>query len=247
MISLSIYATYSILCSLFLNPLFQNSNYLVIFYSIGTFIIAAIYYILFSRKINKSTLNITVSIVLIPLIPGLILLQFIPFDKSSFFLYLISFFISALPILIGFIIHSFSLKNNATEMLHSNNEDYLINNSKPAKIFTVFNNKGKELISLPYQDIIVFEANDNYINTYYFSNGEVMKKMERFSLKKTEECVKIDHELDFIRVHKSYIINKSMIESIRGKSQAYRIKLENFDLEIPVSRSFKIDLLNNPL
>ena len=66
--------------------------------------------------------------------------------------------------------------------------------------------------------------------------------MERISLKRIDEIVDnlgVDH---FSRVHKSYLINHLMIEEIKGKAQAQKIKLMNLEILIPVSRTFDLSI-----
>ena len=109
--------------------------------------------------------------------------------------------------------------------------------------FILKNDAGKILLYLNVNRIIAFEANDNYVITYYLSDDNVLQKsMDRVSLKKVEELInQHDH---FFRVHKSHIINKKFVHSIGGKSQAYKIKMSFVNSEVPVSRSFDISQIS---
>jgi len=110
-------------------------------------------------------------------------------------------------------------------------------------MFQLKNHSGKELLNVETNKIIAFEANDNYVITYYLSEQKVLQKsMERASLKKVEEI--IDEHQGFYRVHKSYIINKTYVDSITGKSQAYRIKMNYIENAVPVSRNFDISKIS---
>jgi hypothetical protein len=112
--------------------------------------------------------------------------------------------------------------------------------------FVLENENGKILLDVPIKNIICFEANDNYVVTYYLDREERLKKsMERISLKRIEEIVeglKVD---SFTRVHKSYLINRSYLEEIRGKAQAHKLKMIHLEILIPVSRAYPINTLRD--
>jgi hypothetical protein len=114
--------------------------------------------------------------------------------------------------------------------------------------FKIENESGKLLLDLSVKKIICFESNDNYVLTYYFDKeGKVKKSMDRISLKRIEEILselKVDQ---FFRVHKSYLVNQRYIEAIKGKAQAHKLKLNQLDMLIPVSRSFSVDVLRKDL
>ncbi|MFT4661633.1 MAG: hypothetical protein ACI8XB_001911 [Patiriisocius sp.] len=113
------------------------------------------------------------------------------------------------------------------------------------KIFKIKNDKGKVIIEISVNQIITFEANDNYVITYFVDKEEKLQKsMQRISLKKIEELL-FDIEANFLRVHKSYMINPSYVSSVKGRSQAYKIEMNFLSSEIPVSRSFDISGLQS--
>jgi DNA-binding LytR/AlgR family response regulator len=111
------------------------------------------------------------------------------------------------------------------------------------KVFHLENENGKLLLEVPIKSIICYEANDNYVITYYLNEeGQLKKSMERISLKKIEEILHSEG-VEFARVHKSYLINVDYLSDIKGRSQAYRIQLRFFEELIPVSRAFDISAL----
>ena len=115
--------------------------------------------------------------------------------------------------------------------------------SQPAPlVFKLENEKNKVLIEVELNNIICFEANDNYVNIYYLLNDEPKKSIQRISLRKVEEQL-TNLQSEFSRVHKSYLINPNCVKKIGGKAQAYRITLQGLEFEIPVSRNFDISLL----
>ena len=112
------------------------------------------------------------------------------------------------------------------------------------KRFVLENENGKVLIDLDITRIICFEASDNYAVTYYLNqNDDLKKSMERVSLKKIESILDDLNTSSFERIHKSYIINKIFVNELKGKAQAYKIKMEKLNILIPVSRSYDINII----
>lgn len=100
--------------------------------------------------------------------------------------------------------------------------------------------KGRSRLELPLDSIICFEANDNYVTIHYLTTeGKPTKRLERLSMRKVEELLAGSGE-QFLRVHKSFLINKDFVVTVTGKSQAYRIRLHHLDVQVPVSRNVKI-------
>lgn len=98
-----------------------------------------------------------------------------------------------------------------------------------------------ENITMVKSKLICVEANDNYSAVYFEKNGKVHKKLYRITLKKIESSLIIYEE--FIRCHKSYIVNINHLKKITGNSQKYKMILNSVDIEIPVSRNFPNQLL----
>lgn len=112
---------------------------------------------------------------------------------------------------------------------------------------TLRNKSGKVIFSSDFKCILFFEANDNYVYINYLSSDDTVKKhMERLSLKKIEALID-EYSKPFYRVHKSYIVNPEFLTEIKGRSQAYKLKLEKVEKPIPVSRNFDIDQLSGYL
>lgn len=117
---------------------------------------------------------------------------------------------------------------------------------KTAKAVLAIEQKGRAKMELPLDTIICFEANDNYVTIHYLNaEGKPVKRLERLSMRKVEELL-TDSEAVFLRVHKSFLINRHFVLEVTGKSQAYRIRLAHLEEQIPVSRNVKIrELLPN--
>jgi DNA-binding LytR/AlgR family response regulator len=100
----------------------------------------------------------------------------------------------------------------------------------------IFIKKGSSLVKLKLKDIIYIEALENYVtlNTHN----------DRFTIHFTMKA--IESQLPsgvFIRVHRSYIINKSMIQTI--KESSLDLVVGDTMKSIPVGKSFRDTLLDD--
>lgn len=123
------------------------------------------------------------------------------------------------------------------QQVNDNSEQLSVVDLQP--MFELLNPKGRVVLSLTFDDVICFEANDNYINIYFEVEDGVQKRMERLSMKKVELLIEPASD-QFLRVHKSYLINRKKVQAIHGKAQNYRLQLDRLDFEIPVSRRMAI-------
>jgi len=100
----------------------------------------------------------------------------------------------------------------------------------------IFIKKGSSLVKLKLKDIIYIEALENYVT---LTTGD-----DRFTIHFTMKA--IENQLPsaiFIRVHRSYIINKSMIQAI--KENSLDLMVGDTIKSIPVGKSFRDTLLND--
>ena len=100
----------------------------------------------------------------------------------------------------------------------------------------IFIKKGSSLVKLKLKDIIYVEALENYVT--------LTTNNERFTIHFTMKA--IENQLPsgvFIRVHRSYIINKSMIQAI--KENSLDLVVGDTIKSIPVGKSFRDFLLND--
>jgi tetratricopeptide (TPR) repeat protein/DNA-binding LytR/AlgR family response regulator len=118
------------------------------------------------------------------------------------------------------------------------------------KLITINTDSSSEVIRFLHNDLICFEANDNYTAIYLLKDGKLKKDLYRITLKKIESQI-FGYE-NIIRCHKSYIININYLDKITGNAKGFKMHLRNLDFEIPVSVSFprqvidalKINLIN---
>jgi len=100
----------------------------------------------------------------------------------------------------------------------------------------IFIKKGSSLVKLKLRDIIYIEALENYVTL----NTNDDKFTIHFTMKAIETQLPSDI---FIRVHRSYIINKSTIQTI--KENSLDLNVGNSLKNIPVGKSYRDSLLND--
>jgi DNA-binding LytR/AlgR family response regulator len=100
----------------------------------------------------------------------------------------------------------------------------------------IFIKKGTSLVKLKLKDIIYIEALENYVTL----NTSVGKFTIHFTMKAIEN--QLPSKI-FFRVHRSFIVNKSMIHSIKENSLEL---ITGEELKsIPIGNSFRDPLLNS--
>ena len=100
----------------------------------------------------------------------------------------------------------------------------------------IFIKKGSSLVKLKLNDIIYIEALENYVTLT--TNDD--KFTIHFTMKAIEDYLPNGV---FIRVHRSYIINKSNIQTI--KENSLDLNIGGSLKSIPVGKSFRDSLLND--
>jgi hypothetical protein len=83
--------------------------------------------------------------------------------------------------------------------------------------------------------IIYISSDDNYVSVFYFEGESVKKVLIRGTLKAVEKDLKRNYQ--FIRCHRSYIVNMLYFKRIIGHSQNQKLVFRRLNIQIPVSRS----------
>jgi DNA-binding LytR/AlgR family response regulator len=99
----------------------------------------------------------------------------------------------------------------------------------------IFIKSGSSLVKLKLRDIIYVEALENYVTL----NTNTEKYTIHFTMKAIESQLPSGI---FIRVHRSFIVNKSMIQAI--KENTLEITVGGSMKSIPVGKSYRDSLLN---
>ncbi len=84
--------------------------------------------------------------------------------------------------------------------------------------------------------IICIEAMQNYIQVYYHQGEEIVKKILRNTLSKTEQALS---GTDIQRSHRSFLVNTARIEQISGNAQGLKLEVNpSPGFWVPVSRKY---------
>lgn len=121
------------------------------------------------------------------------------------------------------------------EQIQELSNQYLLNHQAPKRIFV---NTVGQIKVIRLDEVLYFMANTNYTII-------VMKDGSRLTTSKTMRIYDetIANHPDFLRIHRSYIINKNNVSSIikRGKQHRFFVEMSNSDrLEISYARKDEI-------
>jgi len=106
---------------------------------------------------------------------------------------------------------------------------------------TLVSENGNDALSLASNDLLYIKAADNYVEVYFLEQEVVQKKLLRNTLKNVQMAL---NEEQFMRCHKSYIINLSQIESFFGNAQGYKLRIKHSNELVPVSRTCNHEIKN---
>ena len=100
--------------------------------------------------------------------------------------------------------------------------------------------KSPENISLMIADVAFIRSADNYIEIVFKEEGVYKKIMQRNTLRNIEQQLK--PYTNFIRCHRTCIINTYFIEELSRKFNNYFLTVRGYDEQIPVSRQYLMKL-----
>jgi hypothetical protein len=96
---------------------------------------------------------------------------------------------------------------------------------------------GRAVVTMNSRNILYFKSEDNYVLLFYKVEDQVKKELIRTNLKKLEQELNIGN---FIRIHRSYMINTQNLVSATKTSKGYQVMLdENSGTVLPVSVTYQ--------
>ncbi len=105
----------------------------------------------------------------------------------------------------------------------------------PDRLLTILAENQKDRFTLPLENLLFVESEDNYIAIHYLLNGAPRKELVRKSLKALE-AEKLDAAL--LRVHRSFLINKMHLQTASGNRNKLSIRLKHIEHSIPVGSQY---------
>lgn len=101
-------------------------------------------------------------------------------------------------------------------------------------------NKKDPDVVLTADRILYIESMGNLLKIHYLSDeAKVTTRVVRNTLK---NLAVLEHP-DLYRCHRSFVLNRRMINQINGNSNGYMVKLMHVEDEIPVSRKYAADFI----
>lgn len=129
------------------------------------------------------------------------------------------------------------LQQNLQEAIRTNQElqqiKTLKNESPKGNNQITLYSDTSEQLTFHLPDLLYIEADDNYSTVVWTQNGGLQKKLLRVNLKNIES--QLNNSYTF-RCHRSYIVNINAIAAISGNANGYKLKIQQSDTVIPVSR-----------
>jgi DNA-binding LytR/AlgR family response regulator len=123
-------------------------------------------------------------------------------------------------------------------------EELTLKANRPINIenININDENGKVAMSLTSKNIVYFKSEDNYILLYYKAENQLKKELIRTNLKKLEQEL---NQPNFIRIHRSYMINSQNLASAVKTSRGYQLKMDlAAEVPLPVSGTYQKEFEN---
>ncbi len=92
-----------------------------------------------------------------------------------------------------------------------------------------------EIFDLDVSKLLFVKADGNYIEIFFTEENSIRKLIKRITIK--EFLSKLSAFSYIVKTHRSYLVNINKIINVDGNAQGYKLKLQSFPGEIPVSRN----------
>lgn len=92
----------------------------------------------------------------------------------------------------------------------------------------------REVVRIPRDQLVYAQADDNYVQVFWLAEGKWHSRLLRLTLKSLSEQLS---PKDFLRIHKSFLVNLHHPWSLSGNSRQAFLVLEALDKKLSVSRS----------
>lgn len=93
----------------------------------------------------------------------------------------------------------------------------------------------KDKLYVQQEQLLLLEAQDNYVGIYYWEQDQLKRTLFRTSLKRMEMQLEGS---PLLRCHRSYIIHPKHLQKAKGNAHQLQLTLAGVDRKVPVSRSY---------
>jgi len=141
-------------------------------------------------------------------------------------------------LLVGIIVSVNSNRLNARYIKEAN----FLEHSR--RVFKTSNNDGivpietqvkMDRFDLEVDQFLYAKAEGNYLMLYMYNGNDLIQLLKRITIKEFEKQLGVIDQI--VRTHRSYIVNLSFLEHVKGNAQGYQLTLQHADSPIPVSRN----------
>ena len=114
----------------------------------------------------------------------------------------------------------------------------LVEKTDPENQISIESDNKSESIKVDLNNLILIKSANNYIEVFWKKDDEIHKTLLRNTLTKIENQLK--SYPNFIRCHRTSLINKSFVQKLTRGSQGLQIRLAGMENLIPVSRQYSL-------
>lgn len=156
-----------------------------------------------------------------------------------------TFIISIFPVILMVLYEQYNYsKNQLKQVIELNSTlKFKIKEHQSSELklpIRLFAENNKLMLQVNIEQVGFLKSEGNYVEVFYLDSSQTVKKvLIRNKLKVLEK--QLNSQLMLI-VHKSYLVNISLITEVKGNSRAMEVYLSDFNIWIPVSRSNTAEL-----
>lgn len=154
------------------------------------------------------------------------------YDFDRMFVFLMNAFkVAILPVLgcMGYLY--FTWKDVVRSSIQPANKDQI---EEKGHLKLLLGNSPSDQLEVSSDDILLAQAQSNYVMLFLQQNGKVQRHILRSTLKQINE--QLDTSV-FMQVHRSYIVNRAKIKNLTGNKSRGRLEIDGLEKLIPVSRN----------
>lgn len=114
-----------------------------------------------------------------------------------------------------------------------------LNNNITTDLIKIESENAGESFSINAKVLLFVRAADNYAEVFFLEQDKPVRKVVRNTLKNLESIFSNEQ---FLRCHKSYLVNLNLVNHVSGNAQGYKLHLDKCEELIPVSRQLNSEI-----